>query len=45
MKRILKNRNHLQNSESNFEKDFEFSKNSNALRNDADDNDKNDEEQ
>ena len=45
MKRILKNRNHSQTSESDFEEDFEFSKNSNASEDDASDDDENDEEQ
>ena len=45
MKRILKNRNHFQISKNNFEESFEFSKNSNASKNDASDNDENDKEQ
>ena len=45
MKRILKSRNHSQISKSDFEEDFEFSKNSNVSKNDASDDDKNDKEQ
>ena len=41
----MKSRNHSQTSKSDFEEDFEFSKNSNASKDDASDDDENDEEQ